>query len=421
MVDLISLAVARQLVRKAANTLVDLESVSLLEVLGRRLAQECRADTPWPSTDRSAMDGYGVRAGAKGLPAQSELQIVGVCRAGHPFDGAVVEGQAVQIMTGAVVPNSVDAVVPVENTSGYAPQGEMVRIEQSVTAGDCIRAEGSEVAQGDLLLALGTRIRAAHVGSLAVLGVDPVPVFRRPVVAILATGDEVVPIEQQPEPHQVRNSNAYALAAQVQVAGGQALLLGISPDDEPGLRELIGGGLEKADILLTIGGVSKGTHDLVHGLLKESGVDEIFHGVALKPGKPVFFGCRQDAPQTGVTGLPKKTYVFGLPGNPASAFTVFDLLVRPLLAWLTGDSIDEGPPLIARVAGQPFRPNWRTQAVPARLTTDAAGSLVAELGSAQPSGNPFGLLHGEVFALIPPNTECGEELSVPLAPYSDRA
>ena len=419
MADLISLADARQLVRNAANTLVDLESVPLLDGLGRRLAQEHRAEAPWPSTDRSAMDGYGVRAGANGLRAQSELRVVGVCRAGHPFVGEVAEDEAVQIMTGAVVPDSVDAVVPVENTSGYAPTGESVRVDCPVSAGDCIRFQGSEVAEGDLLLALGSRIGTAQVGSLAVLGVDPVLVFRRPTVAILATGDEVVPIDRDPEPHQVRNSNAHALAAQVRVAGGQPQLLGISPDDEQALRERIQTGLA-ADLLLTIGGVSKGTHDLVHGLLKDLGVEQVFHGVALKPGKPVFFGSRMDAPPTGVTGLPKKTYVFGLPGNPASSFTVFDLLVRPLIGWLSGDSIDEDPPLIARVAGQPFRRNWRTQAVPARLTTDEEGGLVAELGSAKPSGNPFGLLPGDVYALIPPNIEPGADLLAHLAPYSDR-
>ena len=290
-----------------------------------------------------------------------------------------------------------------------------------VAVGANIRPVGSEVAVGDLLLAAGTRIGAAEVLALAVLGIDPVPVFRRPVVAILATGDEVVAIDRVPAPHQVRNSNAYALAAQVEASGGEPRLLGIAADDQASLRESLTNGLADADILLTIGGVSKGTHDLVHDLLAELGVERIFHGVALKPGKPVFFGCRYDAERQGVTRMAQRTYVFGLPGNPASTFTVFDLLVRPLLGYLTGAPVDEPDPMVARAAGQPFRGNWRLQAVPTGLRTDADGTLVADLASSKPSGDPFGLLGATAYALIPPHTEPAADLLLPLAFYADCA
>ncbi len=159
--------------------------------------------------------------------------------------------------------------------------------------GECIRPTGSEVAEGEVLLRPGTRIRAAEVGALAVLGIDPVPVCQRPKVAILSTGDEVVDIHRVPQPHQVRDSNAQALAAQVLENGCVPVLLGIARDDASDLRERMVRGLSEADVFLTIGGVSKGTHDLVHGTLTELGVREVFHGVALKPGKPAFFGVRQ--------------------------------------------------------------------------------------------------------------------------------
>ncbi len=169
--------------------------------------------------------------------------------------------------------------------------------------------------------------------------------------------------------------------------------------------------------MLTIGGVSKGSHDLVHTTLVELGVDQAFHGVKLKPGKPVFFGSRFERAAVDMQ-FAQKTYVFGLPGNPASTFTVFDLMVRPVLGWLTGERSQEAPPLLARVAGQGFRRNWRLQAVPARLHTDPDGRLIAVLGSGKPSGNPFGLVDFSAYALIPPDTDPDPELQVPVVSFA---
>ncbi|MHC4077102.1 MAG: molybdopterin molybdotransferase MoeA [Planctomycetota bacterium] len=392
---MISLGEAQQRVRAAADVLLEPENVPLLSSGGRFLAKDFHSDTPWPSSDRSAMDGFGVRAGAAGLAAGTTLTLVGECLAGHPFAGTVREGQALRIMTGAVVPESVDCVVPVENTSGFG--GAEVTLHVDVRKGDNIRLLGSEVAMGQLLLAAGTRIHAAEIGALAVLGIDPVPVFRRPRVAILATGDEVVEIDRVPATHQVRNSNTYALAAQVAEAGGEALLLGIARDQEATLRAHLQEGLAAADVLLSIGGVSKGTHDLVHRLLRELGVEEVFHGVALKPGKPVFFGrVAGDAPR----------FVFGLPGNPASCFTVFHLLVAPLLARICGarDPAADAAAARVHVGGQPFRKNRRLQAIPARLVLGEDGALTAALQSGKPSGNPFGLLGADAYGLVPPES-----------------
>src|SRR5262249_9399105 len=204
--------------------------------------------------------------------------------------------------------------------------GETVELHAGVRAGDHVRRRGSEVSAGQLLLAAGSRIRSAEIGALAVLGHARVAVYRRPRVAILATGDEVVDIAREPAPHQVRESNSHALAAQVRESGAEPQPLPHGRDERDALLPILRRGLAEADVLLTIGGVSKGTHDLVHGCLRELGVREVFHGVALKPGKPTFFGeC--DA---------GRAFVFGLPGNPASCYTVFDLLVRPLLAVLSG-------------------------------------------------------------------------------------
>ncbi len=411
MAELITLQTAHDLVLQEVNTLLASETVALDSCLGRRLAQDLHADSPWPSTDRSAMDGFAVvagAAGADGLAAGVSLQVVGESLAGHPYNGpAVKPGQAIRIMTGAVVPETVDAVVPVENTSGYA--GGQVSLQEAVQAGANIRPMGSEVAKGDLLMAKGILIRPAEVGALAVLGLDPVPVFRKAKVAILATGDEVVDIQQQPKAFQVRNSNAHALAAQVRQAGCEPLLLGIAGDNEVELSNLLQRGLAEADVLLTIGGVSKGTHDLVHGLLKALGVQQIFHGVAIKPGKPTFFG-RQDA-----------QFVFGLPGNPASCFTIFDLMVRPLLSKLAGGqpSLDMGGKGgMAKVCGIPFKKNWRLQAIPSQLQLSADGSLQAQLASSKPSGDPFSLLSAKAYALVPQSAAPADTPLVALLPYA---
>ena len=392
---MISLEEAQGRVRAAADVLLEPENVPLPKSSGRRLAKDFHSDTPWPATDRSAMDGFGVRAGTEGLGAGTTLAVVGECLAGHPFVGAVGDGQAIRIMTGAVVPATVDSVVPVENTSGYG--GAQVTLHSAVSKGLNIRPMGSEVAMGQLLLAAGTRIGAAEIGALAVLGIDPVPVFRRPRVAILATGDEVIDIHRVPESHQVRNSNAHALAAQVTEAGGEPLHLGIARDQEADLRQSLQKGLAEADVLVSIGGVSKGTHDLVHRLLAELGVEEVFHGIQLKPGKPAFFGrVGGDAPR----------FVFGLPGNPASCFTVFHLLVAPLLARICGapDPTAEEACARAHVGGQPFRKNRRMQAIAGRLVLGEGGALSIALGSQKPSGDPFGLLGADAYGLVPPDS-----------------
>lgn len=391
MAAVISLSAARQSVLGTPCVPCPAETVALADAAGRWLAEDVLADGPWPATDRSAMDGFALGLGEQeALPAGSRLPVVGESLAGHPFAGALPRGAAIRIMTGAVVPPGADTVVPVEHTSGY--EGAEVELRELARRGQNVRLMGSEVRAGQLLLARGTRIRAAEVGALAVLGRVRVAVARRPVVAILATGDEVVPAECTPLPHQVRESNSHALAAQVAECGGTALRLGIAPDEEPPLRILLARGLAEADVLVTIGGVSKGTHDLVHTTLAALGVHAVFHGIQLKPGKPTFFGI-----------APGSRAVFALPGNPASCFTVFDLLVRPWLQRLCGASAQNEPDL-GRAGGVLPRANAREQAVPALLAPDAQGALVAHMLPVSPSGDPFALAPANGYALVPPGS-----------------
>lgn len=389
----LSLDEARQRVLVGVVPLPRVECVALADAHGRFLAQPLVADEPWPATDRSAMDGFAVVVPAAGLEPGLQLPVVGESLAGRPFGRDLAVGEAIRIMTGAVVPAGC-AVVPVEQTSGF--HGTVVELRAAVRPGQHVRPRGSELTAGAIVLPAGTRVRAAAIGVLAVLGQSQVRVVARPRVAILATGDEVVPVDTAPLPHQVRESNSWALAAQVAECGGEALRLGVAPDEPVALRALLARGLQGVDVLVTIGGISKGTHDLVHDTLADLGVRTDFHGLDLKPGRPTYFG-RADA-----TAHRGGVLVFGLPGNPASSFTVFDLLVRPVLLALQGAA----PPTTAVdlvAAGTPWLANSRLQAIPVRVRAEGDGRLAAELSSPSPSGDPFRLVDGDAYALIPGN------------------
>ena len=406
MAGLVSLSQAQELVWSRACVLPVVEHVPLLAALHRHAAAEYATDGPWPTTDRSAMDGFAVVAGAGGLAAGTVLPVVGESLAGHPFGRALGPREAIRIMTGAVVPAGADAVVPVEQTSGYA--GAEVTLQAAVARGANIRPCGSELAAATVVVTKGQRLRAAEIGVLAVLGIAEVAVVRRPRVAILSTGDEVVPLRQTPASHQVRDSNSWALAAQVLEAGGEPIQLGIAGDEAGVTRRMLAAGLADADVLLSIGGISEGTHDLVQQELEALGVAQVFHGIALKPGKPTFFGM--------AAGGNGPRFVFGLPGNPASCFTVFDLLVAPLLARLQGAAAASAPGQ-ARLAGPAFRTNPRLQAIPARITADAQGLLQARLAAPRSSGDPFSLLPATGYALVPPAADAASTPAAPVCFY----
>lgn len=297
------------------------KSVPLADALGRTLARGIRARDPIPPFSKATMDGYAVRA-VDTRPAKGpvELAVVEDLPAGRVSRRAVGPGQAVRIMTGAPLPKGADAVVMVEDTE--RTEGG-VRILNAVRPGDSIGEAGEDVRKGDLVLEKGADIGPAEVGMLAALGLASVPVARRPVVAIIATGDEIVEPGRRTRPGQIRNSNGHALRAMALQAGARADYLGIARDRNASLKRKIGKA-RRADILVLSGGVSVGDYDLVKDELRGMGVRPVFWRVRIKPGKPVFFG------------LHGRQLVFGLPGNPTSAMVTFHLFVRPAIDKMLG-------------------------------------------------------------------------------------
>ena len=291
------------------------EEVALDDVLGRVVAEEVAADVDLPPFVSSAMDGFAVAAGAEG-----ELEVIGESRAGHPAGTGVRPGTAVRISTGAVVPEGAGAVVPVERTSGT---GARVTVER-VPDGANIRGAGEDVRAGEIVLRPGTEIRAAEAGVLAAVGRSSVHCARRPRVAVLATGDELRAPGEKLAFGQIRDSNAVALAAQAALAGGEVVSNEVVGDTFDSTVDALRTALDHSDLVAVSGGVSVGPHDHVKPALAELGVEEIFWGVSLKPGKPTWFG------RIG------RTLVFGLPGNPVSAMVTFHLFARPALRAMLG-------------------------------------------------------------------------------------
>ncbi|HEY7068108.1 MAG TPA: gephyrin-like molybdotransferase Glp [Chloroflexota bacterium] len=283
---------------------------------GRVLAREVRADAPMPPFNASTMDGYAVLANDQ----SPRLKVLGIITAGRSLEETVVPGTAVRIMTGAPLPPGADAVIMQELTredDGY------VILERSARLGESINPRGQDIAEGQVVLAPGSALGAAELGLLATLGVGEVEVYRRPRVAVLSTGDELVEADQEAPYGAIRDSNRPSLLAAIREAGGEPFSLGIARDDEDVQRRLVRQGLDGADVLVTSGGVSVGTRDLIKPLLEEVGT-VYFGSVALKPGKPLTFAK-----------VGEKT-AFGLPGNPVSSLVSFEVFVRPALRKLQG-------------------------------------------------------------------------------------
>ena len=295
-----------------------LETVPLEDALGRILGSAVFADRDYPPMARSVRDGFALQASS--LPG--DFQIVGEVRAGGRFDGELGPAEAVEIMTGAPVPTGADQIVMVEHAH---TDGGRMQTARPPAPGEFINPQGSEAAVGNVVIAAGCRLNYAHIAMLATVGIYKVPVYRKPRVAILATGDEIIEISQTPEPSQIRNSNSYSIAAQVSRAGGIAEILPVAKDDMAETRRLILRGLE-ADMLLLSGGVSAGKYDFVEPVLAELGARFYFDGVKIQPGKPLVFGTVQNR------------YFFGLPGNPASTMVTFELFARAALELLSGQN-----------------------------------------------------------------------------------
>lgn len=316
--------------------------VSRGESLGLVLAESVSSDIDSPPHDKSIVDGFAI-VSSDLASGDTTLEIVEEVVAGDVPKVPVAPGLATRIMTGAPIPAGADAVVMVERTelvAGNIGLGNVRIKETPARAGQNIMRQGASLRSGQQVLAPGHRIRPIEIGLLAEVGRSEVLAVPRPTVAVLATGNELVPPAQVPAAGQIRNSNSSLLAACVTQAGGMPHDLGIGRDDRDELRELVSEGLED-DVLVLSGGVSMGMLDLVPGVLAELGVEQVFHKVRVKPGKPVWFGMLKSDEGD--------RFVFGLPGNPVSSFVCFQLFVRPALALLAGRSESSLPQVQARL------------------------------------------------------------------------
>ena len=331
------------------------EEVPLLEASGLVLAEDVAADRDSPPAARSVRDGYAVRA----IDLPGELPVAGEVRAGGHFAGELAPGQAIEIMTGASVPAGADAVVMVEHT---VRRGDRVRIDRSAEPHQNINPQGCEARAHEVVLHGGTRLDYTAIAMLAAFGRSRVKVFPRPTVAIVATGDEIVEVHEQPEPFQIRNSNAYSLAAQVARAGGVPRLMPLARDTVEHTRGVVAQALD-ADLLLLSGGVSAGKYDVVEEVLAGFGAQFLFDRVLIQPGQPLVFG------RTGAAGTGEK-FFFGLPGNPSSTMVTFEIFARAALELLSGQ---EEPVLHmpwARLTGEFRQRIGLTRFLPARLSAD---------------------------------------------------
>lgn len=349
-------------------TPLETELTPIDQARGRVLSRPLAAKLTQPPFSASAMDGYAVKAtDVATLPAR--LRIIGEAAAGHPFGGTVGTGEAVRIFTGAPIPEGADAIVIQENT---ARDGNAVTVREGTLDPGFVRRKGFDFTQGEELLAAGQRLGARTMALAAAMGHGRVPVHRRPRVAIISTGDELVLPGQVPGPGQIISSNHLAITALCLQAGAEAGFLGIARDTLENLR-LHMGRADDADILVTIGGASVGDHDLVGPALKERGVDIDFWNIAMRPGKPLMFGRRPAA-----SGRDVMQRCVGLPGNPVSAMICARVFLVPLIEALTGRAAEADRPATARASRDLEANGPRAHYMRALLGTNDKGERIAE-------------------------------------------
>lgn len=341
-----------------------IETVKLENAIGHVLAQEIRADRDYPPFDRAARDGFAVRS-ADCQQTGATLRVIGEVAAGVGFHGKVSAGECVRIMTGAAVPAGADAVVMVEHTrEGMA--ADMVVIDRTVATGMNFAQRGSEARKGDVLLKAQVRIGDAEAAVAAQAGCAEVSVYRKPRVALLSTGSEIVDVSVTPKEFEIRNSNGASLEAQVKFAGGEPAALGSATDEVDALRRNIERGL-KEDILVISGGVSAGKYDLVEPVLRDLGAKSVFDLVDIRPGRPAVFAICQGKP------------VFGLPGNPVSTLVTFELFAAPAVDILGGAEPRSLPLLKAKLSTGVEQHAALTYFVPARLEWPESEATVTAL------------------------------------------
>jgi molybdopterin molybdotransferase len=399
------------------------EPVALEECLGRVTATEVTSPISLQPFDNSSMDGYALR-GADTEGEQPRLRLVGESRAGRPAEVAVGEGEATWISTGAMVPEGADAVIPVEDTS---EEDGHVLPARPARPGESIRRAGEDVEAGEALIPAGSELRAAEVAVLASAGVPEVECVQRPRVAILGSGDELVPPGQPLAPGQIHDSNTYALSALVREIGADPTVIAHLPDDAAGTREALSAALSPElhqilhpvegkfdavrapDVLIVAGGVSVGRHDHVKAALAEVGVEERFWRVALRPGGPTWFGVLRRA-----GGRP--TLVFGLPGNPVSAMVTFHLFAKPALRAMTGLDPNAGRTQAA-LATTYRKQRGKAHYLRCRLELTDAGWRAHLTRESQGSHVLTSMLAADALAVMPAESEeltAGQQITVEL-------
>jgi len=341
------------------------ERVDIAHAVNRILAEDVTSDTDMPPFNKSAMDGYACRR--KDLA--NELTIIETIQAGASPRMAIESNQCAKIMTGAAVPQGADCVIMVEFTEN--PTANTVRFVGENTSAKNICLKGEDIKAGEIVLQKGSRIRPQHIAVLASVGCTQPVVSKRPRVAVLATGDELVQPASKPGPSQIRNSNSFQLMAQIESMGAVARNYGIAKDTDQAIDKIFKEAVDQSDVVIVSGGVSVGDYDLVPGIFKRNKIDLLFEKVAVKPGKPTVFGVSE------------KVYCFGVPGNPVSTFVLFELLVKPFLCKLMGH--DYAPPAIGIPLGESIR---RKKTVPTGMPSGKRQSwipvVITDTGTLKP-------------------------------------
>jgi molybdopterin molybdotransferase len=370
------------------------EPVALGEAAGRVLATDLRAPRSLPAFPSSAVDGYAIRSADAG----GTLRVLGESAAGRPLEGALQPGTAARILTGGVVPEGADAVVMVEDASVH---GDTVTIPGDVRAGSNFHRPGADVKAGELVLRAGAALGAAELGLAAALGFASVDVHLRPRVALMSTGDELVEVGKELGPGQIHDSNRWALLAALREAGAEVRNLGIAPDEPNALRRLVTEALESADALVTSGGVSVGSHDLVKPLLESLGTVHIGR-VKLKPGKPFTFATISLPPAGGGSGRGTSAgkLAFGLPGFPVSSLVTFEVFVRPALRKLQGFAQLQRPTLPVRLGYDARASAERAEYQRVTLRREKQ-DLVAETTGSQSSSRLLSLAGAHALVRVP--------------------
>ena len=337
------------------------ERISFHQSLGRVLAEDIAATMDIPPFNRATMDGFAVRA-ADVQNAPVDLVLGGEARAGGGIPESLKPHEAISIMTGAPVPDGADAVQIVE-VCPVSPCESKVTILKPVETGENIAPKGREAMSGDVIIKAGRVVGPPEIALLASFGYVEVQVYTRPSVAILATGDELVEFDETPRPDQIRNSNAYCLAAQLRLLGIEADYLGIARDEKENLRKKILAGLER-DVLIITGGVSMGEYDFVRDIFKELSIEILFSKVAIKPGKPTVFARKENR------------LIFGLPGNPLSSMVTFECFARPVIGRMCGMKQPELLRLQGILVEDVRQTPGRTTFLPARIELTQNGWMV---------------------------------------------